>query len=76
MDPGLRYMRSPATIQRSGAMENQKYYAAPDKWRLNMAGGRFINKTEAGYTPIEGELLGIATALHKSRYFTSGQVDL
>ena len=37
-----------------------------------MAGGRFNNPTEAGYAPVEGELLGIASALHKSRYFISG----
>ena len=37
-----------------------------------MAGGRYNNETEAGYAPVEGELLGIASALHKSRYFISG----
>ena len=37
-----------------------------------MAGGRFNSETEAGYAPVEGELLGIAAALHKSRYFVSG----
>ena len=46
------------------------------KWRLIMAGGRFNSATEAGYAPIEGELLGIASALHKSRYFTSGHPNL
>ena len=38
-----------------------------------MAGGRFNSETESNYAPLEGELLGIASALHKSRYFTSGQ---
>ena len=37
-----------------------------------MAGGRYNSITEAGYTPVEGELLGIASALHKTRYFISG----
>ena len=41
-----------------------------------MAGGRFNNETEAGYAPVEGELLGIAAALHKSRYFVSGLPDV
>ena len=41
-----------------------------------MAGGRFNSETEARYAPLEGELLGIASALHKSRYFTSGHPDL
>ena len=37
-----------------------------------MAGGRFNTDTEAGYAPVEGELLGIASALHKTHYFVSG----
>ena len=41
-----------------------------------MAGGRFNTETEANYAPLEGELLGIASALHKSRYFTSGHPNL
>ena len=53
-----------------------KTLCCPDKWRLIMAGGRFNSETEAGYAPIEGELLGIASALHKSRYFTSGHPNL
>ena len=41
-----------------------------------MAGGRFNNPTEAGYAPVEGELLGIASALHKTRYFISGHPEV
>ena len=41
-----------------------------------MAGGRFNNETEAGYAPVEGELLGIAAALNKSRYFVSGHPNV
>ena len=48
----------------------------PEYWRLIMAGGRFNNETEANYAPIEGELLGVESALHKSRYFTSGHPNL
>ena len=44
----------------------------PEGWCMIMAGGRYNNATEAGYVPVEGELLGIASALHKSRYFVSG----
>ena len=39
----------------------------PDKFRMIMAGGRFNSKTESGYAPVEGELLGITSALHKTR---------
>ena len=53
-----------------------KTLCCPDKWRLIMAGGRFNSDTEAGYAPVEGELLGIASALHKSRYFVSGHPNL
>ena len=35
-----------------------------------MAGGRFNSETEAGYAPVEGELLGI------TRYFVSGHPDV
>merc|ERR1712173_461173 len=49
-----------------------KILCCPDKWRMIMAGGRFNNETESGYAPVEGELLGIASALHKTRYFISG----
>ena len=49
-----------------------KILCCPDQWRLIMAGGRFNTSTEAGYAPVEGELLGIASALHKTRYFISG----
>ena len=41
-----------------------------------MAGGRFNTEIEAGYAPIEGELLGIASALHKTRYFVSGHPNV
>ena len=41
-----------------------------------MAGGRFNTDTEAGYAPVEGELLGIASALHKTRYFVSGHLKV
>ena len=53
-----------------------KTLCCPDNWRLIMAGGRFNSETEAGYAPIEGELLGIASALHKTRYFISGHPDV
>ena len=53
-----------------------KTLCCPENWRLIMAGGRFNTETEAGYAPIEGELLGIASALHKTRYFVSGHPDV
>ena len=56
--------------------EEVKTLCCPEKWRLIMAGGRFNSETEAGYAPVEGELLGIASALHKTRYFVSGHPDV
>jgi hypothetical protein len=41
-----------------------------------MAGGRFNTDCESRYSPIEGELLGIACALHKTRYLTNGSSRL
>ena len=56
--------------------KDPKILCCPEFWRLIMAGGRFNTETESRYAPLEGELLGIASALHKSRYFTSGHPDL
>ena len=56
--------------------EELKLLCCPDKWRLIMAGGRYNSPTEAGYAPVEGELLGIASALHKTRYFVSGHPNV
>jgi hypothetical protein len=42
-------------------------------WRVCMVGSRFTHTAEANYSPTEGELLGVADALHKSKYFTLGQ---
>ena len=53
-----------------------KILCCPNDWRMIMAGGRFFSQTEAGYAPVEGELLGIASALHKSRYFVSGHPNV
>ena len=53
-----------------------KILCCPNDWRMIMAGGRFNSETEAGYAPVEGELLGIASALHKSRYFVSGHPNV
>ena len=55
---------------------NIKILCCPNNWRMIMAGGRFNTETEAGYAPVEGELLGIASALHKSRYFVSGHPEV
>ena len=43
---------------------------------LIYAGGRFNSPAESKYAPIEGELLGIVIALHKSRYLVSGHDNL
>ena len=53
-----------------------KILCCPNEWRMIMAGGRFNSETEANYAPVEGELLGIASALHKSRYFVSGHPNV
>ena len=38
----------------------------PTKWRVTLAGSRFLHKAEANYRPTEGEMLGVAWALHDS----------
>ena len=43
--------------------DNPQLLCCPDNWRLIMAGGRFNTETESNYAPLEGEMLGIASAL-------------
>ena len=35
-----------------------------------MVGSSFNSPAESNYNPIEGECLGVASALHKTRYYT------
>ena len=37
-----------------------------------MVGSNFLSPAEAKYAPIEGECLGVANALYKTRYYTQG----
>ena len=37
-----------------------------------MVGSSFTSPAESNYAPIEGECLGVANALHKTRYYTQG----
>ena len=41
-----------------------------------MVGSRFNLPEEANYSPTEGEMLGVANALQKTKYFTLGSQHL
>ena len=41
-------------------------------WRLNLMGGRFTSPAESRYSPIEGEALAVAEALHILKYYVLG----
>jgi hypothetical protein len=41
-------------------------------WSLVFAGSRFTSGAESRYSPVEGEALGVAWALEKSKHFTLG----
>ena len=41
-------------------------------WKVCMVGSRFTLAAEANYSPTEGELLGVANGLLKTKYFTLG----
>jgi len=45
-------------------------------WRITMAGSRFLKASERGYSPVEGECLGIVWALKQTRFFKLGSKDL
>ena len=66
----------PKTWDTRSDESNINILCCPNQWRLIMAGGQFNSETEEGYAPVEGELLGIASALHKTRYFVSGHPDV
>ena len=55
---------------------NFKRQCCTQGWHLLYAGGRFNAPAEARYAPVEGELLGIVIALHKSRYLVQGHRNL
>ena len=44
-------------------------------WRITTAGSRFLKANERGYSPVEGECLGIVWALEQTRFFTLGSKD-
>ena len=41
-----------------------------------MVGSRFTREAEPGYSPTEGELLAVADALKKTKYYTLGCPNL
>ena len=43
-----------------------------DGWKLVLAVGRVTNPAESRYSPIEGEYLAIADALHKAKHYVLG----
>ena len=45
-------------------------------WVVCSVGSKFCQAAEARYSPTEGELLAVAEALEKTRYFTLGSPDL
>ena len=47
-----------------------------DGWKLVLAGGRFTSPAESRYSPVEGECLAIADALHRAKHFVLGCPDL
>ena len=48
----------------------------PQGWKLCLVGSRFNSPAESRYSPIEGEALAIAYALHQTRYYVMGCTDL
>ena len=48
----------------------------PDGWKLCLVGSRFTSPAESRYSPIEGEALAVAYALHQTKYYILGCDDL
>ena len=45
-------------------------------WKVCMVGISFLVPAESRYSRVEGELLGVVNALHKTRYYTQGAEKL
>ena len=45
-------------------------------WKVTLVGSRFTHSAESRYAPVEGEVLAVADALDKARYFVLGCDDL
>ena len=45
-------------------------------WKITLAGSRFLNVSEQGWAPVEGEALAVVWGLWQTRYFTLGCNDL
>ena len=65
---GLGYM----LVQKYCACEEITPVCCAGGWRVCMVGSRFTSSAEHNYAPVEGELLGVADALHRTRYYTQG----
>ena len=52
--------------------EGIKPDCCPEGWRVNLMGGRFTTAAESRYSPVEGETLAVAEALHKLKYYVLG----
>ena len=50
----------------------EKINCCVEKWRIINCGATFNSPAELRFSLVEGELLGIAKALHKARYYISG----
>ena len=68
------------SVQGIGFILRQKYCDCPDihpaccheGWKLCLVGSRFTSPAESRYSPIEGEALAVAYALHQTRYYVLG----
>ena len=47
-----------------------------DGWSLVLAGGKFCNKAEQNYSPVEGEATAFAKGLENTKYYNLGCRDL
>jgi hypothetical protein len=65
-----------ALLQRHCACTAPTPLCCPGGWKLAYAGSRFTTPAESRYHPVEGEALGAAWALHKTRHFTLGCTNL
>ena len=63
-------------LQKHCNCEKLAAFCCRDGWQITLVGSRFTNAAESRYAPIEGEVLAVADALDKARFFVLGCTNL
>ena len=63
-------------FQKHGHCPSPEPFCCRTGWKVTLVGSRFTHAAESRYAPVEGEVLAVADALDKARFFVLGCSDL